>query len=106
VLVHDGEITPDEIDKIQRADFTKYANPALSHAGSLYAEFWDKISDLAVGIGKAIKNAPAFSAKWKDQFQQRLESVYEASKKGNRIPPKTFVLKPSTPPRTPPKLTP
>jgi hypothetical protein len=106
ILVHDGEIIPDAVDQLQRADFKKFANPALSQAGSLHAEFWNAISQLAPRIGSAIGTAPAFDARWRDHFKQRLSEVYDASKTKTRIPPKLFVLKASAPPKTPPRLNP
>jgi hypothetical protein len=106
IVVHDGEIIPDAVGKIQRADFKKYANPALSHAGPLFAEFFDAVKELAEGVGKAVTDAPAYDEKWTDHFRQRLTEVYRASKAGNRIAPKSFILKELRPSITPFRLSP
>lgn len=106
VLVHDGEVIPDAIDVLQRADFKSYANPALSHQGALYADFWSAMGQLAPRIGNAITNAPPFDAKWMDLFKQRLAQVYDASRAGTHLPPRSFALKPSMLLTKPPRLSP
>jgi hypothetical protein len=106
IIVHDGEIIPDAVGRIQRADFKKYANPGISHAGALYTEFVDAVKNLAEGIGSAIAGAPAYDDKWNDHFKQRLTEVYEGAAAGNRIAPKSFALKKLRPSTTPPRLNP
>ena len=93
IVVHDGEVIPDAVGKLQYADFKKFANPALCDAGPLYAEFYQAFAQLAPRIGKAIEDGPAFDAQWLRRFKRRLAEVYEASRAKKEILPKNFVLK-------------
>jgi hypothetical protein len=106
IVVHDGEVIPDVVARLQYADFKKFANPALSDAGRLYAEFWTAMGQLAPRIGNAIENVPDFEGLWLNRFKKRFSEVYDASLAGRVIPPKQFVLKPLLRPRTPPRLRP
>src|SRR5262252_7221390 len=69
IVVHDGEVIPEAVGRLQHANFKKFANPALCDAGPLYAEFWNAIAEVAPRIGNAIGNVPPFDAKWLRQFK-------------------------------------
>jgi hypothetical protein len=104
IVVHDGEVIPDALARLNYADFKKFATPALCDAGPLYVEFWTAISKLAPRIGRAIENAPAFDGQWLKPFKKRLNDVYNASLADKGVPPKNFLLKQSLPPRKVPRL--
>lgn len=105
IVVHDGEVIPDAVHKLQHADFKRFANPALSVAGSLHAEFWEAIRVIAPRVRDAIAEVPAYDSRWIAFFRQRLTHVYNASQTGKNIPlPTQFSLKNSSPPKVPPRL--
>jgi hypothetical protein len=104
IVVHDGHAIPDAVSLLQSADFRHYAIPALSHAGSLYAEFWAKLVGLSPRIGNAVETAPDFDLVWEPAFRQRLTDVYAALNVGKRLPPKHFNLKATAPFKTPPRM--
>jgi hypothetical protein len=104
VVVHDGHSIPDAVGLLQHADFRNYAIPALCDAGQLHAEFWSALMSLAPRIGSAIEAVPAFDPKWEPFFKQRFTQVHAAWKAGQRVPPKWFTLKTSSPPMTPPRM--
>jgi hypothetical protein len=106
IVVHDGEVIPDALGRLNYADFIEFANPALCNAGPLYVEFWTAIAKLAPRIGSAIDAAPPFDARWLTPFKKRLNDVYKAVLVEKRVAPKNFVLKPSFPPRKVPRLRP
>jgi hypothetical protein len=104
IVVHDGLTIPEEVCRLQYADFRKYANPVLYHTTSLYAEFWEKLRELAERIGIAIQAAPDFNPKWESTFTRRFTRVHAAVVAHRRVPPKHFKLKESPPPRLPPRM--
>jgi TIR domain len=104
VLVHDGKTIPDTVAQLQVADFVKYAIPGLSPVSPLHAEFWIALGVLAPRIGEAVEAAPEFDSHWEPLFKQRFIDVYAASTAGNRVVPKQFTLKMSTPPKAPPRM--
>lgn len=104
IVVHDGEIIPDAIGQLQYADFKEFAIPGLHDAGPLHARFWAAMVAVAPRISNAIENSPPFDDKWIPCIRQRLLQVYNASAAGSRLPPSQFLLKPSLPPKTPPRL--
>ena len=106
IVVHDGEAIPDAIAQLQYANFKEFAIPALHDAGPLHARFWSAMVELAPRISHAIENSPTFEDEWMERCKERFINVYSASLVGYRVPPKEFVLKPSSPPRVPPRLVP
>jgi hypothetical protein len=106
VLGHDGELIPDPVDRIQRTDISKYRVAWINESAPDYPEFSKVIKGMSPFIAKAVKNAPAFEDNWVASCQSRFGEVFQASKKGSRLPPTQFTLKTSHPPAAPPQLKP
>lgn len=75
-IVHDGELIPVEVKKIQPCDLKKYRIACINKNTADYHEFSVAIGGLAPKIKSAILTAPAFETKWIDECKQRFNEVF------------------------------
>lgn len=94
VVVHDCEILPTPLDRIQSANFKKFRNTHPCETGAKYEEFSDAIRALAPQLAGVIRDAPAFKNDWISTCLTRLNAVYSATKTGGSVSPSHFAPPP------------
>lgn len=104
-VVHDGEVVPDPIRRIQPCDLKKFRVAHICKGTPLYQEFSGAIGKLSPQIAKAIEFAPDFEEKWIEHHQSRFNQVYESDLAGNARLPEMFELVEGSPLTAPPRLT-
>lgn len=104
VLGHDGEMIPDEIDRIQRFDLSRFRNTDLQRRTPLYQEFSDAIKKLAPHVAAAIGTAPPFEAEWRHECEARFDQVYKTPCCGPRVEVTKLHLKDRPRPTVPPRV--
>lgn len=106
VVGHDGEHIPDPVNRIQSADVKDYRIAWINKNVPDYPEFSKVIKKLSPFVAKAVETAPDFDNNWIAYCKKRFGEVYEASKKGTRLPPTQFTLKSAPSPTALPQIKP
>jgi hypothetical protein len=101
VVGHDGEQIPDPVNRIQSADVKDYRIAWINKNAPDYPEFSKVIKKLSPFVAKSVETAPDFDDNWIAYCKKRFREVYEARKKGNRLPPTQFSLKSAPSPKAP-----
>jgi hypothetical protein len=104
VVVHDGELIPDPVTRIQPADFSRFRVAFLTETAPLYQDFSMAMRVLSPKVKAAIDLTPPFDAGWIDHHRKRFNDVYAAVIAKTPLPPTQFALKSPTPPTAPPRL--
>jgi hypothetical protein len=94
VVVHDCDVLPDPINRIQRADFKNHRITHMNEKGDKYEQFSLAVRDLAPEIVRAIRTAPPFQPTWPTTCIDRFNQVYDAARQGRRHPPSHFIPPP------------
>ena len=104
-VVHDGEIIPDPVRRIQPCNLKKFRVAHICKGTPLYQDFSAAIGALSPQIARAIELAPDFEEGWIEHHQSRFSEVYESDLAGNAYPPEMFDLVEERPLAVPPRLT-
>lgn len=104
VVVHDGDLIPDEVKRILPVDMRKFRIACINDATSDYHEFSKAMGILAPQVAALIQTAPPFEQQWVDAGVKRFNRVFAAANKGKKLNPKNFTVKRQTPPLASPKL--
>jgi hypothetical protein len=104
VIVHDGDLIPDEAKRIQPAKMNEFWLTHLCEDSLLYQQFTQAMKKLSVDVAKTINNAPPFQDVWVTNCIERFNAIYDASTQGNLLDPEQFEVKRQTAPTTSPKL--
>lgn len=102
-VVHDGEVIPVDIKRLQPYDLKKFRVPHLCKGSHLSQEFCIAIQQLAPQIRSAVESAPDFDENWVAHHKKRLNEVYEAIETGKTIAPTKFDLVDAKPLTIPPR---
>jgi hypothetical protein len=103
VKVHDGELIPVELGKLQRVDFEPYRNPYLCPGTPDYQAFAKAMQAFAPNLAAAIATAPPLDPAWMAAYETRLNAVYNAEQCGSTVPLQTLTRKPLPYPRSVPR---
>jgi hypothetical protein len=106
IVVHDGERIPDELGRIQPAQFDQFRTAHIIRGTPDYVRFSEAMKALAPKITRAIESAPPLDPNWLNECTRRFNAVYDESRRGNRVPVQHFHRKPRPVPLTPPRATP
>lgn len=104
IVVHDGELIPEELKRKQPANFERFRIAYINEATPDFHEFSKAVKALSPDIKAAIDLAPPFDACWIAQYQERFNDVWKAFSKGKTIAPKNFKWRRPNPPKRPPRL--
>ena len=104
VVVHDGELIPDEIRVLQPANFYAFRVAYINRATPLYQNFSEAMKALSPKIKRAIDTAPPFDPAWENECRTRFGSLYQESLLGRTITPVHFSPKPLIMPISNPRL--
>lgn len=104
VVGHDGDLIPEEIARIQTADFLAFRNTDLQRHTPRFEQFSDAVKNLAPAVAAAIDSAPPFDPTWVQECRTRFDQVYDAHCSGRRLPTTTLTLKPLPFRNRPPKV--
>jgi TIR domain len=105
VVVHDGELIPTPVQRLQPAPFDKYRIAHINEASPDYHEFSKAMKVLSPSVATAINGAPNFSTKWVGHHKTRFNQIFQNSAARKATPPTKFVLKRPSPPRRVPRPT-
>jgi hypothetical protein len=105
VIVHDGDLIPVPVKRIQPDHLEKYRIAYINESTSDYHDFSKAIRDLSPMVANAVTSAPDFEAKWMDHHKERLNRIFDESEKGRCVLPTKFTLTKPSPPTTPPRPT-
>ena len=107
VVVHDGDLIPEEIARIQAPNLSRYRNTDLQRNTPLYEQFSEAVKQIAPSIAAAIQSAPAFQDVWVDDCRSRFNAVYKAVAYDETRPTvHTLTLRPLPWPNALPRVTP
>jgi hypothetical protein len=105
VVVHDGDLIPEPIKRLQPAPLHKYRIACMCEATPDYHDFSKAMRDLvAPAVAAAIRNAPDSDPKWIAHHQERFNAVFAAMESGQTLDPKQFMARRPAPPTAPPRL--
>jgi hypothetical protein len=104
VVVHDGELIPQPVKRLQPAQLDKYRIAYICEQTPDYHEFSKAMKALAPAVAAAIRNAPDDDPTWIAHHQGRFNEVFEAQESGTTLDPRQFVAKRPVPPTAPPRL--
>lgn len=106
VVVHDGNLIPQEAKRIQPMDLAKYRIAHINRDTTDYHEFSKAIGKLAPDVALQIKSAPPFDSVWESLCRKRFNEIFEAHNKGQKLDPRQFFANRPQPPTAAPKLVP
>lgn len=106
VVVHDGDLIPQEAKRIQPMDLAKYRIAHINRDTIDYHEFSKAMGKLAPDVAAQIRSAPPFDSEWENQCRKRFNEVFEASNNGIKLDPRQFTANRPQPPTVAPKLVP
>lgn len=106
VVVHDGNLIPQEALRIQPMDLAKYRIAHINPDTTDYHEFSKAVGRLAPDVASQIQSAPPFDPQWEDQCRERFNKVFEKNNRSERFDPTQFRVKRPQPPTESPKLMP
>lgn len=103
VVVHDGDLIPKPVKRLQPADFAAYRIAHINNASPDYHEFSKEIKKLSPMVANAILGSPTFNKKWLKHHKERFNTVFENLEAKIHTPPTKFSLKRPTPPKAVPR---
>lgn len=93
VVVHDGDLIPDKVCRIQPADFKKFRIACVNENTPLYQDFSVAMSVLAPAVKTAIDSAPEYDEKWEVLCKKRFNEIYNSKCNNGVVEPTYFVAK-------------
>ena len=94
VIVHDGELIPDEVDRKLAAKFQAFRVAYIRRESDLYQQFSVAMKELAPRIKAAIQSAPPYENGWLTEAKKRFDDVFKNNKIGKSVPVSNFDPKP------------
>lgn len=104
VVVHDGNLIPQEAKRIQPMDLAKYRIAHINRDTTDYHEFSKAVGKLAPDVAAQIRSAPPFDPEWENQCRKRFNEVFEASSNHKKLDPRQFTANRPQPFTVAPKL--
>jgi hypothetical protein len=104
VIGHDGDMIPDVVARLTPLDLKDYRIAHMYRETALYMDFSRRLGGLSPAVARAIEAAPPFEDTWVTTCIARFNAVYEAQRRGDRVSPSEFILKPLAMPTTNPRL--
>jgi hypothetical protein len=87
VVVHDGDLIPVEVRRIQPADFSDFHVACMVEGTPRYENFSVAMRTLTPFVRDAIQSAPDYDPVWKQSSRVRFNQVYQAQQIRQNVDP-------------------